>query len=247
MDKIIDKSPKKISRMFSEVAPKYDLMNDLMSGFLHRITRKFALRLTHFTSEGIGLDLATGTGDFAFLLQSYGGKNSMVIGCDFSSGMLHIAKKRASKRLKIGSNNISFIESDINHLPFRKDLFNVCTISFGIRNVQNPEIALMEMNEVTKNGGRLVVVESSIPSNRLFRILMTSYFKTIVPVFARLFSKNPDSYSYYFDSVQSFLSPKQFIALMRKTGWKRNQKYSLLFGSVMVYFGVKKLKAIDHE
>lgn len=235
----IDKSPDKISRMFSDVAPKYNLMNDLMTGFLHRITRKFALKLTQFSPGKVALDLATGTGDFAFLLQSYGGKLSKVIGCDFSSGMLKIATSRAEKKSKSGNNEVLFIESDINHLPFQKNQFDVCTISFGIRNVEKPELALLEMNKVLKNGGRLVVIESSMPSNRILRILTSIYFKRIVPAIAHVILVNPSSYEYYFDSVETFFPPQQFITLIKKTGWKRTQKYSLLFGLVIVYLGVK--------
>ncbi|MHA2173301.1 MAG: ubiquinone/menaquinone biosynthesis methyltransferase [Candidatus Hodarchaeales archaeon] len=235
----IDKSPKKISRMFSDVAPKYDFMNDLMTGFLHRITRKYALKLTHFTSGKIGLDLATGTGDFAFLLQSYGGDHSKVIGCDFSSGMLQIAQRKAKRKPKFKCNETVFIESDMNNLPFRSNKFDVCTMSFGIRNVQKPESALIEIKKVTKNGGRLIIIESSLPSNRFLWILVTLYFKNIVPALARVISRNPSSYSYYFDSLQTFVSPQQFLALMKKTGWKRTQKYPLIFGTVMVYLGIK--------
>jgi len=234
-----DKSPDKISRMFSEVAPRYDFMNDLMTGFLHRITRKFALKLTNFSSGKIALDLATGTGDFAFLLQSYGGNNSKVIACDFSSGMLQIARLRAEKKLKSENNKILFIESDINNLPFQRNKFDVCTISFGIRNVQKPELTLIEMNKVMKNGGRLIIIESILPPNRILRILMSFYFKKIVPRMARIILMNPLSYTYYFSSVESFYSPQQFLAILERTGWQNTQKYALLFGSVMVYFGVK--------
>ena len=234
-----DKSPQRISEMFSALAPRYDLMNDLMTGFSHRLTRKFALKMTNFSTEQFALDLATGTGDFAILLHKEGGKSSHVIGCDFSSLMLMIAKQRIQQSDDIDSSMIELIESDISNLPFINEKFDVCTISYGIRNVQDPQQVISEINRVTKPHGRIIIVESAFPQVKIFRLLITIHFRFIVPLLARLFSSHTPAYSYYFPSVEHFSSTHSLLKILKKTGWKQVWVYPKLFGAVMIYVGLK--------
>jgi demethylmenaquinone methyltransferase/2-methoxy-6-polyprenyl-1,4-benzoquinol methylase len=235
----LDKSPRKIARMFSTLAPHYDLMNDIMTLFIHRTTRNFALKLSGFSSGQYALDLATGTGDFAFLLQKQGGKSSKVIGCDFSNEMIAIAKQRLRKKEQKFSDKIEFLESNITNLPFNDEEFDVCTISYGIRNVQNPLAVLREIRRVTKIQGRVVIVESSFPRSKFLRFLLTFHFSYIVPLLAQLLSSNATAYSYYFRSVKEFQSGKEFLKILKLAGWKRVWVYHKLMGAVTIYLGKK--------
>ncbi len=235
----LDKSSQRISEMFSALAPRYDLMNDLMTGFSHRRTRHFALKMTKFSSGQSALDLATGTGDLAFLLHKKGGESSLVIGCDFSRTMLAVAKHRLNRNQNVNSTHIEFVESDISNLPFIDERFDVCTISYGIRNVQDPFKVIEEIHRVTKPQGRFVIVESSLPRTKFLRSLIITYFRYIVPLLAHLLSTNAPAYSYYFQSVEQFQSGLPFLKILKKTGWNRVWVYQKLLGSVKVYIGLK--------
>ena len=236
MTQKLDKSAKVISKMFTALAPRYDLMNDVMTGFTHHRTRKFALELTGIVKGGRVLDLASGTGDFAILLQSIMKSDTLIIGCDFSSGMLAIARHRL-KTIQNASNmnNLAFTSSDINHLPFSDEIFDVCSIIYGLRNVQDPLSVLHEINRVTKPNGRFFIVESIVPDNPFIRFSLSFYFKKVVPIIASLFASNVQAYDYYFNSVEQFGTPIETLKLLKKTHWKRVTIYRLLFGSVIVY------------
>ena len=235
----LDKSPRKIARMFSTIAPHYDLMNDLMTLFLHRTTRNFALKLTEFSSGKSALDLATGTGDFAFLLQKKGGQSSKVIGCDFSHGMIIHAKNRLRSKKGRYYDKIEFLESNISNLPFNDEKFDVCTISYGMRNVQDPIAVLRDIHRVTKASGRIIIVESSFPKSRVLRFFLTIHFRYFVPLLAQLITLNPPAYSYYFKSVKEFQSGIDFVKILKLAGWKRAWIYHKLLGAVVVYMGKK--------
>ncbi len=241
MTQKLDKSAKVISNMFTSLAPRYDLMNDIMTGFIHRYTRKFALKLTEFSKDGRALDLATGTGDFAFLLHSLHFPNKLVIGCDFSKGMLEVARNRMKIKTKESTDGeLFFLNSDINFLPFTDRSFDVCSILYGIRNVANPHQVLKEINRVTKKSGRLIVVESALPSNRIARSFITVYFRKIVPKLALFFSSNVQAYEYYFSSVKQFLPKSKFLKLLKQTNWKKVYYFPLICGSLNVYQVFKK-------
>jgi len=223
MEKILDKSPQTISQMFSALAPRYDLMNNLMTGFSHHLTRRFALSLAELTPDQRTLDLATGTGDFASLLDT----KADVIGCDLSDGML--------RRAKIRSRQIEFLRADISVLPFPNNLFDVCAISYGIRNVKDPHAVLREIFRITRPGGRLIIVEASIPENPTNRFLVWFHFTRIVPFLARIFTTNPTAFDYYFKSVEQFPTGRKFFILLKKAGWNRVWWYKRLFGAVSIY------------
>ncbi|MHA1975438.1 MAG: ubiquinone/menaquinone biosynthesis methyltransferase [Candidatus Hodarchaeales archaeon] len=232
----LDKSADVISRMFTSLAPRYDLMNDIMTGFTHRRTRKFTLKLLRKDKIARALDLASGTGDFAFLLQSFLNSDTLIIGSDFSSGMLKTAQYRWKNiQSKLEANNLTFFLSDINHLPFKDESFDICTISYGLRNVQEPVQVLQEIHRITHPSGSFLILESILPRNSIIRYLLSFYFRKVVPRVARLFSSHVKAYDYYFQSVKQFLPSATVLKLLRKTHWKRVTIYSLLFGSVIIY------------
>jgi demethylmenaquinone methyltransferase/2-methoxy-6-polyprenyl-1,4-benzoquinol methylase len=214
--------------MFTNIAPKYDLMNDLMTAFTHRRTRKLAYNLLDLKKQESLLDLASGTGDFAFLINSKGQDNE-IIGVDFSEGMLTQAIQKKTKL----DRNMSFLASDISYLPFSDETIDACSICYGIRNVQDPSLAVKEISRVTKR--RLLIVESSVPSNRLIRFFLAFYFKKIVPLIAKTFSSDSKAYDYYFESVEDFLSPMELMRILKMAQWKQVVYKKLLLGAVAVY------------
>ena len=231
----LDKSPKTMARMFNKLASHYDLMNDVMTIFNHRWTRKIATQLTDFKPDEKALDLATGTGDFAFLLL----KNSQgtVIGVDISFKMLAIALAK-SRSLKDNS-DINFNQVDINNLPFSDEVFDVCTIGYGIRNVHNPLSTMKEIARVTKKGGRFIILETTPPPNSHMRFLALFHFSKIVPLFAKLLSTNVSAYNYFAESMSQFPKALQFGKIIKRAGWSKVFYYTLYFGIVTIFLAIK--------
>ena len=233
----LNKTSKAISTMFTSIAPKYDLMNDIMTGFTHRRTRKFALNLLNLKNKEKLLDLASGTGDFALLVNSLKTDNE-IIAVDFSKGMLEQAiQKRRLQSTDNSKNRMNFIASDIAYLPFLDESIDVCSICYGIRNVQDPELVLKEISRITKK--QLLIIESTVPSNPLIRVLISLYFKKVVPLIAKVFSSDSKAYDYYFESVEHFLPPMELIRILKKANWKKVVYHQLFLGAVTVYLVFK--------
>ena len=232
----LDKSPPKIASMFDKVASHYDFMNDLMTGFSHKLTRTFALRMSGFTSGMKALDLATGTGDFAFLLDRQAGGDAEIVGIDISRKMLAVATERA-RRKGVGD-SVRFMHGDIQDLPFEDDSFDVCTIGYGIRNVPDARSAMQEILRVTKPGGRFLIVEATPPVNRHLRFLANFHFSKLIPTVAKLLMLNADAYEYFARSVDAFPIAPRFARIMEEVGWKVRY-YPMFFGTVTVFAGVK--------
>ena len=187
--------------MFNEIAPRYDLMNDFMSFYTHKKTRKFALSLVSSKRILNIIDLATGTGDFAFLhAKNIKLKYSEIIGLDFSLGMLKVGKLRARK---LGlSNKIKFTKGDIMNLQFPDNQFDLLTIGYGIRNVVDIPYALKEIYRITRPGGSFLVVEATPPLNPVWRYLVKFYFEKLVTRMSKFFSSAPVGYDYFMKSVE---------------------------------------------
>ena len=233
----LNKTSKAISTMFTSIAPKYDVMNDIMTGFSHRITRKFALNLLDLKNNERLLDLASGTGDFALLANSLKTENQ-IIAVDFSKGMLEQAIQKNRLQSKNRSrNSMNFIASDITYLPFLEESIDACSICFGIRNVEDTQLVLKEISRVCKS--RLLIIESTIPANPLIRFVISFYFKKIVPLIAKVFSSDAKAYDYYFESVEHFLPPMELIGILKKAKWKKVTYHQLFLGAVTVYLVLK--------
>lgn len=233
-----NKDPETISQMFNEIAPRYDLMNDFMSMYTHKNTRKFALTLVKSKKPVKILDLATGTGDFAFLHAT--NKKlpfDKIVGLDFSAGMLKVGKDR-SKKLGL-SEKISFIKGDIMNLPFEDNKFDLLTIGYGIRNVVDIPYGLKEIYRVTKPGGSFLVVEATPPLNKIWRFLIHFYFEKIVTRLSSIFSSAPVGYSYFIKSVTAFYNAKEFQKKLEEAGFKKVRWFPQVMGSVTVFQGVK--------
>lgn len=231
----LDKSPEIIEQMFNSLADRYDLMNDIMTGFSHRKTRKFAVKLSNYQENQRGLDLATGTGDLAFLLMNKA--KGTIIGIDISEKMIIRAKKRSNSIDP--SKRPVFQIVDINQLPYLDATFDFCTICYGIRNVPHPLQTMKEIARVTKKTGKFIIVEATPPGRRIIRFLSHFHFSKLVPLLARIFSSNSEAYNYLAESIIHFPPPELFRLLLKKAGWKKVTHYTMYLGTVTIFLAFK--------
>lgn len=219
--------------MFNDVAAGYDVTNNVLSGgnaILWRISTTRALNA--LPNEKI-LDLAAGTGTSSAAIAASG---AQVVAADFSPGMLAVGRK------KHGNNPlIEFIEADATILPFADNSFDATTISFGLRNVQQPELALKEMLRVTKPGGRLVITEFSTPSSELMRSIYGFYLGRVMPLLAAAVSSNPSAYSYLAESIANWPNQKTLARMIRQAGWTKVAYRNLSGGIVTMHRAIKPL------
>lgn len=220
-----------IKKMFDRIVKRYDFLNRLLSFGQDTLWRKKAAKKAVDSQTKIVLDLAVGTGDLAKELL----KNRVrVIGLDISLEMLRIAKRKIK-----GSFNP--VAGSGYQLPFRDESFDTVTCAFGIRNMHQTETALKEIHRVIKNGQKIVILEFSLPRN-FFRTPYLFYLRKIVPFFASLFSAR-SAYEYLSHSIEEFYEPLDFVYLLKNSGFKDINVYSLSFGTVYLYVG-KKSKSL---
>lgn len=208
--------------MFNDISHKYDLLNDVLSLGTHRLWKRKFVSLVLKQKPKTALDCATGTGDIAFKLkESCSGK---VIGIDFSSGMIDFAKERAAANPL----PVEFKVADIQKLPFSDKGFDVTTISFGIRNVEDLDLGLKELGRVSR---AVFILEFGQPKNTFFKKLYFGMLKMYVPIFG-LISKRKDAYEYLIASSESFPSAEKFVGIMQKNMDFKN------FGHIPVFGGI---------
>jgi len=224
----LNKDPDDVSKMFDDVANRYDFLNDLLS--LGR-TKAWRRVVTSIIAPKPGmkiLDIAVGTGSSSRPLVD---KGAEVIALDFSQGMIEQGRKQ--------NKNIKFVQGDALKLPFEENSFDVTTISFGLRNTSSTEIALKEALRVTKDGGRIVVAEFSHPVNPIFKTIYLNYLMKALPVIVKKISKNPDAYIYLAESIRAWPDQAELASIMRDSGFKSVAWQDLTFGIVAVHIGYK--------
>lgn len=220
-----------IPKMFDAISPSYDRVNRILSLGLDLVWRRsLAKQLPSHESLDL-LDLATGTGDQIAALFKMNAPIKRAIGIDLSSGMLEIAKKKFCN-----DSRVLFQQANAEQLPFLEKSFDVCTFSFGIRNVQNPLAALSEIRRVTKPGGRCLILEFSLPKG-LFRFPYLFYARHLLPVVGGWLSGNRSAYRYLNESIEQFAQQETFLSWMRQTGWSNPVAIPHLFGAVTLYRG----------
>lgn len=217
--------------MFDEVAPTYDLSNDLLSFGQARRWRKIVRKTVDPKSGQSILDLAAGTGSSSI---AFTGPGIRVVASDFSEGMLAEGRKRHPK--------LDFVFADATNLPFKDQEFHAVTISFGLRNVVDVSKALGEMYRVTKPGGRIVICEFSKVSNPVVRPLYTFYLNRILPRLSRLVSKTPEAYGYLSESIIAWPSQSELATKVSDAGFESVTFKNLLFGIVAIHAGFKAAK-----
>jgi demethylmenaquinone methyltransferase/2-methoxy-6-polyprenyl-1,4-benzoquinol methylase len=227
----LGKDPARVSRMFDQVAGRYDLTNDVLSLGNDRLWRVATTRAVDPRPGQRILDLAAGTGASSVSLARGGAE---VVAADFSPGMIAEGRRRYDS-----IPNLSFREADATALPFADDEFDAVTMSFGLRNVNEPKKALAELLRVTKPGGRLVVCEFSHPPSPAFNGLYRFYNDRVLPVIARALSSNAAAYDYLNESIRDWPDQRALSAWIRDAGWTDVAHRNLSFGIVALHRGVK--------
>ena len=227
----LHKDPAKVSGMFDQVAKRYDITNDVLSLGNDRFWRVATTRAVAPHSGQRILDLAAGTGASSVAFARSG---AYVIAADFSPGMIAEAKRRYGHMP-----NLEFRQADATDLPFADGEFDTVTMSFGLRNVNDPKRALRELRRVTKPGGRLVVCEFSHPPSRAFAGVYRFYNDRILPVVARTLSSNADAYDYLNESIRDWPDQRALAGWIRDAGWTDVAHRNLSMGIVALHRAVK--------
>ena len=225
-----------VSKMFDNIAPYYDFLNRFLSLGIDTIWRKKAINELKELNPKKILDVATGTGDVAIEMTKRLNP-TQIIGLDISKEMLEVGKKKIKKRNL--SEIIEMEVGDSENLRFEDNTFDAITVAFGVRNFENLEKGIAEMNRVLKKDGKLIVLEFSRPSVFPIKQAFNFYFKYILPLIGRLTSKDKRAYSYLYESVQAFPEGNNFIKVLDKTGFKSNTCKRLSLGICSIYTGIK--------
>jgi len=224
-----------VQTMFNDIAPKYDLLNHVLSMGIDIRWRKKVRRLLATIRPQRILDIATGTGDLAIELARL--KPKEIIGADIAVDMLKIAEEKINKK---GLSNIIKPEpGDSENLRFEDNYFDAVTVAFGVRNYENLLKGLKEMNRVMRPGGLTAILEFSKPHAFPFKNIYNFYFKHILPNVGKMVSKNDEAYTYLPESVQQFPENKDFMDVMAKAGYKNIKQQRLTFGIATLYWGSK--------
>jgi demethylmenaquinone methyltransferase/2-methoxy-6-polyprenyl-1,4-benzoquinol methylase len=230
------KDPAKIRTMFSSIAPRYDLLNRLLSLGFDSYWRRFAVNQLPEIENAKFLDVATGTCDVALeIVKRY--PNAKVVGVDFSEGMLVLGKEKVKKAGLQEKIEIRF--ADVTALPFDDNTFDASIIAFGIRNVQDYRKGIEELGRVLKSGGKVVILEFTSIQNRFFRIPYRFYITKILPLIGEIISGKKGAYKYLPSSMLEFPGPEEFKKVIEETGLQDVTYYKLTFGITTVHVGTK--------
>jgi demethylmenaquinone methyltransferase / 2-methoxy-6-polyprenyl-1,4-benzoquinol methylase len=237
MPNLLDRREARIRRMFDGIAPKYDLLNHLLSLNVDKAWRKRVARMVP-VSTGPLLDLCTGTGDLAFEYDRATAGRVRIVGADFSAEMLTRAVAKSRRR---GSHpRIGFVQADVQRLPFADGVFEVVTVAFGLRNVTNTDRGLAEMARVTRSGGRVAVLEFSRPRHWFFGRAYRAYFRYLLPLVGQLLSRSGEkAYVYLPASVMEFPDGEALAERMRGAGLRDVTYNPFTFGVATLYVGTK--------
>ncbi len=216
-----------VRRIFSEIAPRYDLLNHVLSLNIDRAWRKAAIERLDWerAPSGTYLDACAGTFDLSLALAGRAGFRGRVVASDFAHPML------VQGGPKIDREPVAPVCADSLHLPFRGDAFDGATVGFGVRNLADLGAGLAELRRVLRPGARLVVLEFTTPPNRLMRAGYLFYFRRVLPVVGRIVSGHPWAYTYLPESVSEFPGPRELGALFESVGF-RNVGWKLLTGGI---------------
>lgn len=214
--------------MFDGVAKRYDLTNDILSGFQTRRWRKVVAETVAAEPGHYVLDLAAGTGTSSLPMAATG---ATVIACDFSLGMLQQGRRQAPE--------LPFVAGDGLALPFADDSFDAVTISFGLRNLHNTQAGLAELLRVTKPGGRLVICEFSTPTSSAFRTVYLEYLMKALPAIAEAAASNPAAYVYLAESIRAWPTQAELADVIYRAGWQSVGYRNLTGGIVALHRATK--------
>jgi demethylmenaquinone methyltransferase/2-methoxy-6-polyprenyl-1,4-benzoquinol methylase len=224
----LDKRPADVQAMFDDVARRYDLTNDVLSLGQDRRWRHQVIDAVDPRPGELVLDLAAGTGTSS---QPFVDRGARVVPCDFSVGMLRVGKRAKP--------HLPFVAGDGTRLPFADGTFDAVTISFGLRNIVDPDAGLRELLRVTRPGGRLVVCEFSSPTWAPFRTLYIEYLMKALPTVARTVSSAPDAYVYLAESIRAWPDQAGLAVRLQRAGWEQVRWRNLSGGIVALHRATK--------
>jgi demethylmenaquinone methyltransferase/2-methoxy-6-polyprenyl-1,4-benzoquinol methylase len=223
--------------VFDSVASRYDLMNDLMSGGIHRLWKRFTIELSAARPGQTVLDIAGGTGDLAARFSRLVGPEGKVILADINAAMLEVGRDRLIDKGATG--NIEVVQADAQALPFDDNSIDCITIAFGLRNVTDKDMALRSMLRVLRPGGRLLILEFSKPTSPLLGKVYDQYSFQILPAMGRLIAQDADSYRYLAESIRKHPDQETLLDMMRDAGFAECQYHNMTGGIVAVHRGLK--------
>jgi demethylmenaquinone methyltransferase / 2-methoxy-6-polyprenyl-1,4-benzoquinol methylase len=222
----------KVHDLFSTISSRYDLINDLQSFGLHRRWKRRLVQLSRVQQGERALDLCCGTGDVALRLSQAG---ASTCGLDFSLPMLAIAQTR----VRPSPAPLLYLQGDALLLPFNNSVFDIVTISYGLRNLADFEAGVREMLRVARPGGRLLILDFGKPPNSLLRRAYFTYLKLWVPLFGKIICGDAATYSYILESLRHYPGQNGVAALMRNIGCRRVEVINLLGGIMSINYGEK--------
>ena len=238
-----DQRAARVCDLFSRIAPRYDLINDLQSFGLHRRWKRRVIQLARPQPGQRALDLCCGTGDLTLGLALQGAK---VTGLDFNAQMLERAALRVgdvpdrqAKEAPIASSAPQLVCGDAQHIPFSDNSFDIVTVGYGLRNLANWETGLREMQRVARPSGRLVVLDFGKPRNAFWRSLYFAYLRLFVPCLGKVFCGSARAYAYILESLKPYPAQEGVAAKMRELGLEKVSVINLLGGVMSINYGEK--------
>ncbi len=237
--KTVNKAEKqaRVADVFTSVAKKYDIMNDLMSFGIHRLWKRYAISLSGVRAGQHVLDIAGGTGDLAKVFSREVGRNGHVVLSDINAAMLEVGRERL---INAGCNNVDFVLANAETLaPFDDESFDLVTISFGLRNVTDKDAALKSMYRVLKPGGRLLILEFSKPVFEPLSKAYDLYSFTALPIMGKLIANDAESYQYLAESIRMHPDQQTLKQMMQQAGFENCDYHNLTAGIVAVHRGFK--------
>lgn len=225
-----------VHSVFESIAPKYDMMNDILSFRRHKAWRKFTMNKMKMSSGDTAIDLCCGTCDWTISMAEASG--GQITGLDFSENMLQFGRNKVNMR-GLGE-RIALVQGNAMALPFEDNTFDYATIGFGLRNVPDLYQVLREMRRVVKPGGMVVCLELSKPTWQPFKGLYYFYFEKVLPLLGKLFAKRYEQYKWLPDSLSAFPGRAELAQIFRETGLQKVEAYPLTGGIAALHIGTKE-------
>lgn len=226
-----------VAGVFHSVAARYDLMNDLMSGGIHRVWKRFTIELSGVRRGQRVLDIAGGTGDLAAKFSRIVGDAGEVVLADINSSMLEVGREKLTDKGIVG--NMRYVQANAECLPFPDNHFDCLTIAFGLRNVTDKDAALRSMYRVLKPGGRCLVLEFSKPTSEVISKLYDQYSFSVLPRMGQLVAGDSESYRYLAESIRMHPDQETLKGMMEEAGFVNTSYYNMTGGIVALHRGIK--------
>ncbi|BBM01432.1 bifunctional demethylmenaquinone methyltransferase/2-methoxy-6-polyprenyl-1,4-benzoquinol methylase UbiE [Microbulbifer sp. GL-2] len=233
----VEEKAGRVAEVFHSVAARYDVMNDLMSGGIHRLWKRFTIELSGARPGQKVLDIAGGTGDLTARFSRIVGASGQVVLADINESMLRVGRDRLLDRGIAG--NVVPVQADAQYLPFPDNTFDCITIAFGLRNVTDKDLALRSMLRVLKPGGRLLVLEFSKPESKFLEKVYDQYSFRLLPFMGKLVANDAESYRYLAESIRMHPDQETLKQMMKDAGFVDCEFHNMTGGIVALHRGIK--------